>query len=142
MEIAEKEKGITPMEYIRQHKYMQPYSEMAEFIRMKPTVNYYAISLEIKRNGSDDMRRAAGKILNKERKPLTEKEYETYMFLIDYIKENGYAPSYQEIAEELSLKSTSTVYERMKQLERKGKIEIKSGQPRAIRVIGYKFVKS
>lgn len=74
-------------------------------------------------------------------KVLTEKEYETYMFLIDYIKENGYVPSYQEIAEEFGLKSTSTVYERMRKLERKGKIEIKSGQPRAIRVIGYKFVK-
>lgn len=87
------------------------------------------------------MRSAVGKILNKEKKPLTEKEYETYMFLIDYIKENGYAPSYQEIAEEFGLKSTSTVYERMKKLERKGKIEIKSGQPRAIKIIGYKFVK-
>lgn len=74
-------------------------------------------------------------------KPLTEKEYETYQFLISYIKENGYAPSYQEIAEELSLNSTSTVYERMKKLESKGKIEIKSGQPRAIKVIGYKFVR-
>ena len=45
------------------------------------------------------MRSAVGKILNKEKKPLRGKEYETYIFLIDYIKENGYAPSYQEIVE-------------------------------------------
>lgn len=79
--------------------------------------------------------------MDKDKKPLTEKEYETYKFLIDYIKENGYAPSYQEMTEAFGFKSTATMYTRMHKLESKGLIETKPGQPRAIKVIGYKFVR-
>lgn len=38
MEMAEKEDGITPIDYIRQHKYMQPYLDIEEIIGRKPTV--------------------------------------------------------------------------------------------------------
>ncbi len=72
-------------------------------------------------------RREAGKILDKEKKSLTEKEYETYRFLIDYITENGYAPSYKKMAKGLGVNSTSIIYERMQKLECRGKIEVKHG---------------
>lgn len=85
-------------------------------------------------------RRAAGKILNKEKKSLTEKEYETYQFLIDYITKNGCAPSYKEMAKGLGVNSTSIIYDRIQKLECRGKIKVKHGQPRAIKVVGYEFV--
>ncbi len=75
------------------------------------------------------------------KKILTEKDNDTYRFIIDYIKENGYAPSYQEIAEAFGFKSTSTAYKRIQELEYKGLIETKRRQSRAIKVVGYKFVK-
>lgn len=46
--------------------------------------------------------------------PLTEREYETYKFLIDFIKEHGYAPTYQEIAEGLYLSAKSCAKNRLK----------------------------
>lgn len=49
------------------------------------------------------------------KKILTEKDNDTYRFIIDYIKENGYAPSYQEIAEAFGFKSTSTAYKRIQE---------------------------
>lgn len=74
-------------------------------------------------------------------KALTEKEYELYKFLIDYIKENGYSPSYKEIAEGIGIKSRSTVMEKLQRLQKKGKIQMKASSPRAIRILGYEFVK-
>ena len=62
-------------------------------------------------------------------------------FSIDFIKEHGYAPTYQEIADGLYLSAKSCAKDRLQKLEIKGKIEILQGSPRAIKVIGYKFVK-
>ena len=81
------------------------------------------------------------KMEDRKKIPLTEREYETYKFLIDFIKEHGYAPTYQEIADGLYLSAKSCAKDRLQKLEIKGKIEILQGSPRAIKVIGYKFVK-
>lgn len=72
---------------------------------------------------------------------LTEKEYALYKFLIDYVKENGYSPSYSEIAKGIGIKANSTVMERLQSLQKKGKIQIKVNIPRAIKIVGYEFVK-
>lgn len=45
------------------------------------------------------------------------------------------------MAKGLGVNSTSIIYERMQKLECRGKIEVKHGQPRAIKVVGYKFVR-
>ena len=62
-----------------------------------------------------------------------------YQAIIQYIKKNGYSPSYREIGEIVGLRSTNTVYCHIHNLERDGKIEVNGF--RAIKVIGYNFVK-
>lgn len=64
-----------------------------------------------------------------------------YNFLVHYIKENGFAPSVKEIASGTGLSSTNTVYNHLKILEMMGKIEMKRNSPRAIKLVGYEFVK-
>ena len=64
-------------------------------------------------------------------------------FIVDYISQNGYAPTAREIGEGVGLKSTSSVNYHMKQLFADGKLETDApeGANRAIRVPGYRFVK-
>lgn len=64
-----------------------------------------------------------------------------YKFLVDYITENGYAPTYREIADGTGLKSKSTVYNHLQILEMMGKIRMDKNKQRAIKLIGYAFVK-
>lgn len=64
-----------------------------------------------------------------------------YQFLVGYIKKNLYPPCIREISEGVGLKSTSSVYTHIQKLEKLGKIELKDGSPRAIKLIGYKIVK-
>ncbi len=72
---------------------------------------------------------------------MTEKDYETYKFIIDYIKEHGYSPSYREIADGIGVRAVSTIAERIHRLEGMGKIKTKMDIPRTISVVGYQFVK-
>lgn len=72
-------------------------------------------------------------------------KYETrckvYDFLVDFFTKNGYAPSVREICSGVGLKSTSTVYGHLLALENEGKIEMKEKVTRAIKLVGYEFVK-
>ena len=72
---------------------------------------------------------------------MTEKDYETYKFIIDYIKEHGYSPSYREIADGIGVRAVSTIAERIHRLEDMGKIKTKMDIPRTISVVWYQFVK-
>ncbi|MBN1585737.1 transcriptional repressor LexA [Candidatus Uhrbacteria bacterium] len=51
---------------------------------------------------------------------LTKRQTEIFNFIVDYVRERGYAPSYREIASELGMSSTATVHEHVKNLETKG----------------------
>lgn len=62
-------------------------------------------------------------------------------FLIKFFKENGYAPSVREICDGVKLSSTSSVYSHLMKLEELGKIQIEPRKTRAIKIIGYDFVK-
>ena len=64
-----------------------------------------------------------------------------YDFLVEFFKNNGFAPSVREIGEAVGLNSTSTVTHHLEKLEKDGKIEMKGKAPRAIRLVGYAFVK-
>lgn len=66
---------------------------------------------------------------------LTERESQILNIIVDYIKENEYAPSVREIGELVGLKSSSTVHGYLKSLELKGFIERKDNFPRALRII-------
>lgn len=72
---------------------------------------------------------------------MTERDFETYQFIISYIQENGYPPTVREIADGTGVTSTSTVCNRLMKLENDGWIKLKLSSSRAIKVIGYKFVK-
>ena len=64
-----------------------------------------------------------------------------YNFLVDFVKKNGYAPSVREICAGTDLSSTSSVYMHLLKLEDEGKIQMKKKSTRAIKVIGFQFVK-
>lgn len=61
--------------------------------------------------------------------------------ILDYCKEyfgiHGYAPSFQEIADGVGIKSKATVNVYMKKLIEEGSVETEHpGKPRAFRVVG------
>ena len=64
-----------------------------------------------------------------------------YNFLVEFIKKNGYAPCLKEICAGTYLSSTSSVRNHLLELEDEGKIKMKPNSPRAIKVMGLKFVK-
>lgn len=64
-----------------------------------------------------------------------------YNFIVEFIKNNGYAPSVREICTGTDLGSTSSVYIYLLKLEDEGKIQMKKKSTRAIKVIGFQFVK-
>lgn len=64
-----------------------------------------------------------------------------YQFMIEYITENGYAPTIRELVGAVGLKSPSSVYSYLTQLEVEGRIKTKPYSPRAIKLVGYEFQK-
>ena len=54
--------------------------------------------------------------------PLTKRQSEILGFLQNHILEQGYAPSFEEIAERFGFQSLATVHEHLTNLERKGYI--------------------
>ena len=70
---------------------------------------------------------------------LTEQEYEIYLFLIKYFKENGYAPTVREIGKGVYLSSTATIKYYLDALERKKKIK-RGSSARAICLTEYTLV--
>ncbi len=65
--------------------------------------------------------------------PLTKKQREVLDFIEGFIKDNGYTPSYREIAAGLGLSSPSTVYQHVQALCEKGVIN--TGDDGAARTI-------
>ena len=65
-------------------------------------------------------------------------------FIIGYIQEHGYSPSYDEIGEGAGLKSKSSTHRHIKKMMELGVLETDAGEcsARAIRVPGYRFVKA
>ena len=55
--------------------------------------------------------------------PLTKRQREILTYLTLYSEQHGYAPSFEEIAENFSYSSLATVHEHLSNLERKGFIK-------------------
>ncbi len=66
---------------------------------------------------------------------LTKRQREILTFLATYTDENGYAPSFEEIAERFGYSSLATVHEHLSNLERKGYIKRNYNESRAIEVV-------
>lgn len=78
---------------------------------------------------------------------LTRRQREIYDYLAEFIEDNGYAPSLEEIAARFGLSSVATVHEHLENLESKGAVrrdphrsraieltETQGGRPRAVAI--------
>ena len=67
--------------------------------------------------------------------PLTKRQSEILAYLQAHIAEQGYAPSFEEIAERFGFQSLATVHEHLTNLERKGYIRRSYNESRSIEVL-------
>lgn len=66
---------------------------------------------------------------------LTKKQEESYQCIVRFIEEHGYPPTVRELAALIGVTSTSTVFSRIRQLEKNGYIRRVSASPRAIEIL-------
>jgi repressor LexA len=66
---------------------------------------------------------------------LTRRQHEILAFLSGYHDDNGYAPSFEEIAEHFRFNSLATVHEHLSNLEKKGYIRRSYNESRAIEIL-------
>jgi repressor LexA len=67
--------------------------------------------------------------------PLTKRQREILNYLSNYSEQNGFAPSFEEIAENFDYNSLATVHEHLTNLERKGYIKRNYNESRAIEIL-------
>ena len=67
--------------------------------------------------------------------PLTKRQREILTYLDTSSEQNGYAPSFEEIAEHFNYNSLATVHEHLTNLERKGYIKRAYNESRAIEIL-------
>src|SRR5262245_39541674 len=67
--------------------------------------------------------------------PLTKRQREILTYLSAYSERNGFAPSFEEIAENFEYNSLATVHEHLTNLERKGYIKRHYNESRAIEIL-------
>jgi len=67
--------------------------------------------------------------------PLTKRQREILNYLTSYAEQNGFAPSFEEIAESFNYNSLATVHEHLTNLERKGYIKRSYNESRAIEIL-------
>jgi repressor LexA len=66
---------------------------------------------------------------------LTKRQREILTYLGTYAQENGYAPSFEEIAARFNYNSLATVHEHLSNLQRKGYIKRAYNESRAIEIL-------
>lgn len=75
------------------------------------------------------------------KQPKVSSRESVYSFLVDYIQQNGYAPSIREICAGTGLRSTSSVHSHLEMLKMMGQIEMEENTSRSIRLTGYGITK-
>ena len=66
---------------------------------------------------------------------LTKKQEESYQCILNYTKEHGYPPTVREFGKLIGVRSTSSAFSRIKQLEQNGYIRRIPASPRAIEIL-------
>jgi len=69
--------------------------------------------------------------------PLTKRQKEILDYLGGFIEEQGYAPSFEEIAEAFGYSSLATVHEHLSNLERKGYIRKSYNESRSLELVSH-----
>lgn len=69
------------------------------------------------------------------KKALTRKQEEIYQCILRYTNEHGYPPTVREFGKLIGVKSTSSAFSRIKQLEQNGYIRRIPASPRAIEIL-------
>lgn len=64
-----------------------------------------------------------------------------YNFIVEFIMQNGYSPSVEEISVGSGVSSKASVRDCLLMLQMMGKIDMKRNTARTIRLVGYKLVK-
>ena len=67
--------------------------------------------------------------------PLTKRQKEILDYIEGFIAGRGYAPSFEEIAEDFGYSSLATVHEHLSNLERKGYIRKSYNESRSIELV-------
>lgn len=57
-----------------------------------------------------------------------------YVFIVDYIRREGYPPAVRDICAGVGIRSTSTIHGHLKRLQQSGRIEYSTGKRRAITI--------
>ena len=65
---------------------------------------------------------------------LTKRQKDVLDFLAEFVRDNGYSPSFEEIAENLGLSSLATVHKHISTLEAKGYLRRNFNQSRSLEV--------
>jgi len=65
---------------------------------------------------------------------LTKRQKDVLDFLAEFVRENGYSPSYEELADKLGLSSLATVHKHISSLEAKGYLRRGFNQSRSLEV--------
>src|SRR5450759_2857436 len=68
---------------------------------------------------------------------LSALERRVFYYLIDFLADNTFQPSIREIARKFRIKSTKTVSDLLRSLEKKGYIERDASRSRGVRLLGY-----
>ena len=66
---------------------------------------------------------------------LTKRQKETFDYIAGYVRENGYAPTLEEIGDHFGLSSPATVYKHVQQLVTKGYLRKTRHQGRGIEIV-------
>lgn len=66
---------------------------------------------------------------------LTRKQQLSYQFICDYIVENGYSPSLEEISQALGTRSKTSAFNYVRELEAAGLIRLANGRKRNIELV-------
>lgn len=73
--------------------------------------------------------------ISKEPHPLPRRQAQIFKYLERYIADNGFAPSFEEIASQFKYNSLATVHEHLTSLERKNVITRSYNEARSIRLL-------
>jgi len=66
---------------------------------------------------------------------LTKRQKEILDYIHEFTGDNGYSPSYREIAQKFGLSSTATIHEHIQSLKGKGYLDAETGSPRSLEVV-------